>query len=763
MNTLGLFDFVLWLLVVQLLAFAALPYIAWMSPNAPDRGYGLSKVLGVFAFSALCWTASLCGLTTENNLLVRGIFLAVLCVGWRGYYSRWLTYEDARRLVKTYGRSVEGLFLGLTLFFGIIRFVNPQIFWGEKPMDSTFLNFFIRNQTLPPQDPWAAGSLMSYYYLGIYIVAAVLKATGISGAVGFNLAMATLGGWIGSALFSLMLLLTRGRKFATVSAALLVLASDPEVLLLSILNIINHKPFNFDTTFWPSTRVFTSPSFMEYTSWSLLFADLHAHVVAIPFTVVALALATIVFLDGSTRYTAKGVALRFVLGTIVGSLFGINTWDFISFGGVAGVLVVLSRVPLFWKPPTNQDGSKNYGEVILVTAFSRLVALVWDGMLVGASAGLVVWLYQKGVSFRPGGGWGWVSSPEFNSFLKLFRVLGYWMVGMLLSVSMLAMVRIRNQQPVTVPQLLVGGALLALAFVPGLLSVARDNYMHPWATFAYCGVLVSSAYILLWSQDEKPEVKVLGIFMSSAGALIVLLEVFFLLDRMNTLFKGYMAVWMLSGVSTMAGLYHGYQVLARQGAIRPQKIARRVGYTFAFLLLLGTSVNVHAIINLRRVPSGYFTLDGIKYLEGTNPDDAALISWLNEHVIGTPTVLEAHGDGYREYTRISMHTGLPTLLGWEHHTRQRGLSHESLLDRRKAIQAIYTHEDIELTKQLLLENRIDFIVVGSVERATYRRLDSDKFDSHPELFTKVASFGKSALYVTYFSKYNQVYRSKVNS
>lgn len=763
MNTLGIVDFVLWLLVVQLLAFAVLPYIAWMSPKAPDRGYGLSKVLGIFAFSALCWTASLCGLTTDNNLLVRIIFLSVLFVGWRGYYSRWFSYTDLRKLVTTYGRSVEGVFLGLTLFFGIIRFLNPQIFWGEKPMDSTFLNFFIRNQSLPPQDPWAAGSLMSYYYLGIYIVAAVLKATGISGAVGFNLAMATLGGWIGSALFSLLLLLTRSKKFATWSAALLVLASDPEVLLLSVINVINHKPFNFDTTFWPSTRVFTSPSFMEYTSWSLLFADLHAHVVAIPFTVTAIALASILFLDGSTRYTAKGIVLRGVLGTIVGSLFGINTWDFLSFGGVVGALLVLSRVPLFWKPPTNADGSENYGEIILVTGLSRLVALVWDAMLVGASAAMVVWLYQKGVSFRPSGGWGWVSSHEFNSIVKLFRVLGYWMIGMVAAVSALTWLRLRSQQPVTVPQLLGGALLFVSAFIPGLLSVARDIDMHPWATFAYCGALVSLAYIILWSQDFRPEIKVLSIFMGSAGALIVLLEVFFLLDRMNTLFKGYMAVWMLSGVSTMAGLFYGYQAFGTRGAVKLQRIGRFLGYTFAFLLLVGTSVNVYAIIRLNRVPSGYYTLDGIKYLEGTNPDDAALIAWLNDHVVGTPTVLEAHGDAYREYTRISMHTGLPTLLGWEHHARQRGLEHESALDRRKAIQAIYTHEDIELTKRLLLEYRVDFIVVGTVERATYRRLDPQKFDAHPELFTKVASFGNSALYVTYFSKYNEMYRSGMNS
>ncbi|MFO0007092.1 MAG: hypothetical protein ACK559_38855, partial [bacterium] len=100
------------------------------------------------------------------------------------------------------------------------------------------------------------------------------------------------------------------------------------------------------------------------------------------------------------------------------------------------------------------------------------------------------------------------------------------------------------------------------------------------------------------------------------------------------------------------------------------------------------------------------------------------------------------------------------VFGWEHHARQRGLSHESALDRRKAIQTIYTHEDIELTKQLLLNYNVDFVVVGAVERNTYRRLDQAKFDDHPELFTKVFESGKTSIYVTYFSKYNPLYGGK---
>jgi YYY domain-containing protein len=764
-NTLGLFELVYWIATVQLLSFAALPYVAWICPQVPDRGYGISKVVGVFCFAALTWLCSLAGISNDNNFLVYASCAAFVLIGLRGYSSGWLPLPELVELLRRYAGTVEGLFLGLTLFFAVIRFCNPEIFWGEKPMDSTFLNFFVRNQVLPPQDPWASGSPMSYYYLGVYVIAALLKLTGIAPSIGYNLAMATLAGWIGSALFTLCITLTKSRRFSFWAVWVLLLASNPEVLRLSVLNIFHGKPFNFDTTFWPSTRVFTSPSFLEYTSWSLLFADLHAHVISIPFTVTALALAVVLFLDASSRYSGNGIVLRLLLGALVGALFGLNTWDFITFGGVVGLLIIFAQVPNFWKPPTAADGSPILGEVILVTLFSRGVALFWDLFLFGASALLAVWLYKQGVSFRPAGGWGWVQSQEFNSAQKLFRVIGYYLVGMLVSVGVLGWAHTRALQPgqgTSVPKIIVASVIFALALVPAVLSRAQGFVLQPWFTFIYSGTLAACAYLFVWSQNRSAELKALGVFMISAAFLIVVLEIFFLLDRMNTLFKGYMAVWMLSGVATVVGAYFAYQGLKACGAKRMQRSVRVCAYVFLALLILGTSVNVFAILRLQRVPKRTYTLDGIAYLRDLNPDDAAAVDWLNANIRGTPVMLEAQGDGYREFTRICMHTGIPVVFGWEHHARQRGLSHEAALERRKAIQAIYTHEDIGLTKQLLLNYNVDFIVIGAIERNTYRRLDLAKFDGHPELFTKVFESGRTSIYVTYFSKYNPTYGSGVS-
>ncbi len=775
MQDFGLIGFFLWLVTLEVISFAVLPYIAWMAPNAPDRGYGFSKVCGVFIFSGTCWLLTLAGLVQDGNRLIYLTFVGLILLGIHGYRSQLITRGELNRLLREYGRTVEGVFLGLTLFYAVVRFWNPQIFWGEKPMDSTFLNFFVRNNELPPQDPWASGSPMSYYYLGIYFVAALLKLTGLPVGLGYNYAISTLGGLIGASLFGLLLLLTRKRKFAAWATVLLVLASDPEVLRLFFFDKDPRWSFraHFDT-FWASTRVFTSPSFLEYTSWSLLFADLHAHVIAIPFTVTVLGLASLLFLDGKSRYSFHGLALRALLGFMTGALFGMNTWDFITFGAVVGLLVLLARIPLFWKPPAHEDGSPSLGETAFVTIFSRAVALAWDGLTIAAAAGLAVYLYNLGVSFRPSGGWGWVYDQEFNSFWKLVRVLGYWMAGTLVAIFIILLTPSATKRKVSVSSWLIASILFGITVLPLILSRELKGIGHqPWGTVIYSAVVVAISYLVLWARHGSDEKKVVAIFAGFAAFLIVMLEIFFLLDRMNTLFKGYMAVWMLAGVSTVVAVHYASQMLLASGRRRARTALLSLVSVGIGLIMLGTAFNVYAIATLDRgvnnipgpngQPRRMLTLNGIEWLKHKKEylEDGQVVQWLNDNVRGNATVLEAQGDGYREFARIAMHTGLPTVLGWEHHVRQRGLAAEEIPARKRAIYAVYTSSDLELTKKYLAQYGVDFIVVGDVERNTYRPIAQEKFDGHPEVFTKVASFGDTAIYMTYLSKFNPLFKSSL--
>jgi YYY domain-containing protein len=754
-DSLGFLDLIIWLIVIQSLSFAVLPFTAWIAPNAPDKGYSLSKVTGFFLFASTCWVLTVCGLITESEFVIKVVYVAILALGWWGY-RKFLSVSELRALLKKYAWSVEGIFLGLTFFYLGIRFFNPEIFWGEKPMDLTFLGFFVRNHELPPQDPWAAGSPMTYYYVGIYYVAAVLKLTGIPVPIGYNIAISMVAGWIAVSLYGLFLLVTGRVWFAVAASVLLLFANDPELLRLVF---VERKIVDFNT-FWAATRVFVTPGFFEYTSWSLLFADLHAHVIAIPFTIVVTTLATLLFLGTGERFTARGAVLRILLGAMHGSLFGINTWDFITFGGVVGLLILFARVKPFWEAPKNEDGSDNIGEVALVTVFTRVIALAWDALLIGASAGLMAWLYQRGVSFKQVAGWGWVYDREFNKTHMFVRTLGYWMIPTVVCLAVLGVRKIRVLRERAVLGFVASIAVAGLAALPYLASLAQGIHRQPIGLMAYCALVVGAAYFVLWSCKETPERRVSALFVVMPAFLMMIVELFFLIDRMNTIFKGYMAVWILSGISTMLLIYFvGQQVWQVSGKKARYAFVGLLAF-FVSLQIVGAVLNIYATVTLQRVPVRFYTLNGTAFLPEMPQarEDAQVVNWLNKNVSGMATILEAHGDAYREFTRISMNTGLPTILGWEHHIKQRGLTERALIERKRAIRAIYSSDDLAMTKDLLVKYNIDYIVVGQLERSNNRPFYPEKFDGHPEIFTKVASFGNTHIYVTYFSKFNPNYK-----
>ena len=67
----------------------------------------------------------------------------------------------------------EAIVWGCFAVFLGLRLLNPEIYWGEKPMDFSFLNALYRTTTLPPPEPWFAGSALHYTYFGHFLVAAM--------------------------------------------------------------------------------------------------------------------------------------------------------------------------------------------------------------------------------------------------------------------------------------------------------------------------------------------------------------------------------------------------------------------------------------------------------------------------------------------------------------------------------------------------------------------------------------------------------------
>jgi len=144
---------------------------------------------------------------------------------------------------------------------------------------------------------------------------------------------------------------------------------------------------------------------------------------------------------------------------------------------------------------------------------------------------------------------------------------------------------------------------------------------------------------------------------------------------------------------------------------------------------------------LNKVPN----LNGIEWLNATYPEDKEIIDYLNKNVPGQVTILEAQGDSYTDFERISANTGLSTVAGWwVHEWLWRG-SADVVGKRIPDIVALYESKDVEYTKDLLKKYDISYVVISKMERDKYKNLFEDKFSRiGRKVFTSSNGFG--ALY-----------------
>ena len=108
-----------------------------------------------------------------------------------------------------------------------------------------------------------------------------------------------------------------------------------------------------------------------------------------------------------------------------------------------------------------------------------------------------------------------------------------------------------------------------------------------------------------------------------------------------------------------------------------------------------------------------------------NGDD---INDLREIAGSDDVIVEAIGDSYSEFARISGSSGVPTVIGWVFHERQWRGTDELFVDREMDVRTIYTTRDIEELQSLIDKYQITMVVLGPRERATYDNIVAGMFD-----------------------------------
>ncbi len=369
-----------WFVTIQVLGLLALPFTCSLFKNLPDRGYAFSKALPILLISFILW------LTASAHILPNtrwAIFLIVIIFAAGSILLFWRRRREILTFISEQRKIIlvtEALFLLAFIFWIVVRAYNPDILFGEKYMDIAFINATIRSTYFPPYDPWISGiDFGYYYYFGYLMVATLTKITGISSIVTYNLSLALIFALISVGVFSIAynLMKLMKRSFKTAVGFGLVAAGFVAVLanLEGVLELMHchgfsserfwgwvdigslNKPYTSAEWYptdhwwwWRASRVI-STSNLDYTInefpfWSSFFADLHAHLIAIPFALLNMAIGLELFLSPVSlglKWIQKNWGKLILIAICLGALVFLNSWDLVTYTLIFVIFIALGE------------------------------------------------------------------------------------------------------------------------------------------------------------------------------------------------------------------------------------------------------------------------------------------------------------------------------------------------------------------------------------------------------------------------------------
>ncbi len=710
--------------LIELIGLGAAPLAGLVLARLPGAGLGLGKVLGLLLVTWLVWlggTSTLVPYDTGGAALSIALVCALGLVAWvrawvarravargepRGRLARRRWQRLARRapapdpLRRRLFWGAEAVFLLAFAGMALLVAYSPDVWNTEKPMDMAFMTAANRADTFPPADPWLAGADLNYYYLGHLGMAIVVRLGALAPDEGYNLAVAALFGLAAAAVFTVAGTLwatARGERGAVwaglAGVGLLLVGGNLEGARLLAAD---GGPLR-DYDWFAASRVIPD-TITEFPWFSFLLGDLHAHVLAIPFTLLALAFVLQTALAGP-RLEGRGRALLEggAAALAIGFLYAVNSW---SYPVLAGLLVL--AVIGWLRDPRS--------------ATARPAAVRW---LLAVLAGGVLLMLPFHLTFDPAArGIGVVD--EGRGFARWLRDEALLLGGL----AVFAAVAYAGALAGTRRPGRNAAWIAAAALFAGSLLAALD-YAH----VGLLAALLAVALLGLWAERTAAPQRLVWLLAAGGVACVLGPELLYVRDefdgsalyRMNTVFKlGYQA-WLLLGLA-------GIGALAWWGAWLPRRGARWAFAVLAVAAVAGAAVYPVAGTYARK--GGFArapTLDGLGWLRDRAPGDVGAIAWLNDHAPAGAVVLEAAGPDYSAFghARISTFTGLPSVLGWAGHERQWG---HAVGDRAAEIDRAYTSPTAAAARDVLERHDVRYVVVGPLERTDYGDAGVAKWD-----------------------------------
>jgi len=315
----------IWWSAIQLVGLIAFPLTFAFFQRLPDRGYAFAKPLGLALLGYILWMGATIGLFPNGRGAVILILAVLALVSFVVASRRWREMGEFLSRGWMYVLFVEALFAVALVVAAYLRSYVAEIAWTEKPMDIAFLSAVVRDHQFPAQDPWLAGHSVPLYYFGHVMIGALTLFTGLRTGVTFNLGLALIGALSAVAILGLVynLLVVHGRSraamvFGMVAVGLLLVLANMEGLfeLMARHGVGNARFYEFvgidgltgptdckanagDCTewyptawwfWWRATRIATQWDWREFPFFTFMLGDLHAHLLSIPFVLMAMAI-----------------------------------------------------------------------------------------------------------------------------------------------------------------------------------------------------------------------------------------------------------------------------------------------------------------------------------------------------------------------------------------------------------------------------------------------------------------------------------------
>ncbi len=598
-----------WIVLLVVLQAIGTPIARTLLPRFADGGWGLARLFAILLGGYLVWIGASVG-AIEFRAVWCFVAVGALAVG------AWLLLRRSASPAAPDRANViaaEAVFWVVFALFLAFRFLNPDswhpIWGGEKPMEFAHLNATLRSANFPPYDPWYAGGILNYYYYGLYLVAFLLKLTGIPSRIGFNLAQPTVIALLASGAYSVAASLgrdaSRVRRLAVpagLAGVVLTVLIGNLTSALALFQPARPALDSFLDWVWAGSRAIPD-AITEFPFFTGLYADLHAHVVALPMTVAAIALSYDLArrplrtcpdrsVNDVARMVLAAIGRLAPLMLVIGGLSATNAWDVPTYAalGLAALFMATRQIAPWPRRmvafvllagvfgagsyllflPFHQHFVALFGSLARVKAPTDLGA--WashvGGLLAIVAASLIVLSLPAGRALP-----GPIRSPLAPVGAAALLIA----IGIVLGPTAPAAATVATTALValalgvfgtvawtaagSLPGVLRQDAILVRAWVVIGLGAAAIAFFAGWDVLAlYLGIGTLAA--ARWMIGRRAAPRFVALLAAAAAFVGAGVELFVIADdliattayRMNTVFKFYNQIWVLLALAAAAGL-----------------------------------------------------------------------------------------------------------------------------------------------------------------------------------------------------------------